>query len=69
MGGGGVSVYIQTDATWQARQEYQVTLINVVDVGCQLDLHKDRLCRSVNVQCPSDRDQIVSAVTALMFMF
>ena len=58
-GGGGVSVYIQTDATWQARQEYQVTLINVVDVGCQLDLHKDRLCRSVNVQCCSALQTVI----------
>ena len=41
-GGSGVSLYIQTDATWQARQEYQVTLLNIVHKDCLLDLHKDR---------------------------
>ena len=39
--GRGIRIYVQTDAAWQARQEYQVTLLNLVDV-CDLErLHKD----------------------------
>ena len=41
--GNGVRLYIQTDATWQARQEYQVTLVNLVGVSDLHPLHKDRL--------------------------
>eukprot|EP00435_Cladocopium_sp_Y103_P070143 s111_g34.t1 len=39
--GAGVRVFVQTDATWQARQEYQVTVLNLVDCGDLLALHKD----------------------------
>ena len=40
-GGSGVRVFVQTDATWQARQEYQVTVLNLVDHAHLLQLHKD----------------------------
>ena len=38
---GGVRVYIQTDATWQAAQEYQITLMNIVDAGGLCNLYED----------------------------
>ena len=41
-GGAGVSLYVQTDATWQAKQEYQVTVVNVVQKSHLLENHKDR---------------------------
>ena len=41
-GGAGVAVYVQTDATWQAKQEYQVTVLNIVKTDDLLQLHKDR---------------------------
>ena len=48
-GGQGIAVYVQTDATWQARQEYQVTVLNCVPVAAHIDMHKDPfaavLCR------------------------
>ena len=39
--GSGVRVFVQTDAAWQARQEYQVTILNVVACADLLPLHKD----------------------------
>lgn len=42
--GRGIRIYVQTDATWQARQEYQVTLLNLVDVSDLQELYKDCSC-------------------------
>ena len=42
-GGQGISLFVQTDATWQARQEYQIAVLNCVPKIVQLELHKDRL--------------------------
>ena len=40
-GGRGLRVFAQTDATWQAKQEYQVTVLNFVDAVDLNLLHKD----------------------------
>lgn len=40
-GGHGLRVYAQTDATWQAKQEYQVTVLNFVDAASLKVLHQD----------------------------
>ena len=41
-GGAGLRVFDQTDATWQATQEYQVTVLNFIDTMDLPLLHKDR---------------------------
>ena len=41
-GGAGLRVFVQTDATWQAKQEYQVTVLNFIDTMDLPLLHKDR---------------------------
>eukprot|EP00438_Fugacium_kawagutii_P014582 Skav210160 [mRNA] locus=scaffold1811:103411:117781:+ [translate_table: standard] len=40
-GGRGLRVYAQTDATWQAKQEYQVTVLNFVESASLKLLHQD----------------------------
>ena len=40
-GGAGLRVYVQTDATWQAKQGYQVTVLNFVEMTNFVNLHKD----------------------------
>jgi hypothetical protein len=40
-GGRGLRVFAQTDATWQAKQEYQVTVLNFVDAADLKLLHQD----------------------------
>ena len=40
-GGAGLRLFMQTDATWQAKQEYQVTLFSFIDAADRLQLHKD----------------------------
>ena len=41
-GGAGLRVFVQTDATWQAKQEYQVTVLNFIDTMDLPLLHKGR---------------------------
>lgn len=50
-GGAGVRLFVQTDATWQARQEYQVTVLNMVDCADCFQLHKD--CVMMHAGCLS----------------
>lgn len=40
-GGCGVKVFIQTDATWQSKKEYQITVMNFLLGELALPVHKD----------------------------